>query len=105
MLLASAPAFACPVLEKGDPRVGSENGGSVAQVTLSFSGRVFPSKSEVAVTDARGARVDKGRPFGGDKTVAVKLKETLPPGKYKVAWNVFCDCGTFTPGDYSFEVK
>ena len=92
------------MLEKGDPKVGSTVSGASA-VTLTFSGVIFPDKSLLGVTDPDGHVVSVGKPYGDKKTIAVKLKSPLAPGKYKVTWNVLCDCGSMNPGDYRFTVR
>lgn len=99
-------ACACPILEKAYPRVGSVVEKSPGYVALTFSSTVFPESSTVDVTDAKGNKVSTGKPYGkgGDNAVFSKI-QPLSPGKYTVSWNVFCDCGSLTPGTYKFTVK
>ena len=106
MLLFNSSAIACPVITEAYPKVGSE-GPAPKYVSLEFTGKIYPEKSMVAVTDASGATVSTGAPYGkaeDDKFIATKVAD-LKPGKYKVKWNVLCDCGTMNPGDYKFTVE
>jgi methionine-rich copper-binding protein CopC len=105
---AATPAYACAVLEKADPKVGSEIKGRVTEVTLTFTGHIIADKSTLEVKDVAGNAVNIGHPYGpasqDNKTVSIKLK-SLPSGTYKVSWSVLCDCDSFTPGDYTFTVE
>jgi methionine-rich copper-binding protein CopC len=100
-------AAACPVLEHADPKVGSVVAQAPDQVTITFSSTIYPDKSTLEVADAGGATVSIGKAYGtpgSDTVITTKLRPSLPPGKYTVRWNVLCDCGSLTPGDYKFTV-
>ena len=105
-ILCAATASACPVLEHADPRVGSTVQSSPDHVTLAFSMKIIPASSTLDVTDAQGVKVSTGAPYGkeGDDTVIATHTRPLAPGKYNVTWNVLCDCGSLTPGHYTFTV-
>lgn len=107
IILFTTPALACPLLESATPKVGSEVSGDIGSVSLEFSSKIYPEKSTVSVTDGKGNAVNTGAPYGqagNDRFIATHVKP-LSPGKYKVKWNVFCDCGNLNPGDFKFTVK
>ncbi len=105
-LLYAGPAAACAVLEKASPRVGSTVSGPVNVVSLTFSMQVFPPSSSVDVLNERGHKMNVGTAFadGGKEMIATKVK-SLPPGTYKVHWNVLAACGSKEPGNYKFTVS
>jgi methionine-rich copper-binding protein CopC len=109
LLVFSSPSFACPVLHKAEPRVGSEIATAPDAVRIYFSQPVLPDESNLQVLNSSGQVVSHGKAYGenDDKIVAVKLGP-LPPGKYKVVWKVRCNCEddemTLIPGDYKFTV-
>ncbi len=105
--LVASPAWTCPVLERAEPRVGDEVKVAAKAVTLRFSGPVIVAQSELAVKDAHGKTVSTGKPYGSaakdNADIAIHIP-TLAPGDYTVDYNVFCDCGSYTPGSYGFTV-
>lgn len=101
---AAQAASACAMLDHADPRVGSVTDSSISRVSLTFTGKIFPEKSTLEVRDEAGEIMSTGKPSGSDTVLAVAVKP-LHPGKYKVRWNTFCDCGSFAPGSYPFTVK
>lgn len=105
-LLMNGTAQACAVLEKANPRVGSTVSGPLDDVHLRFSMQVFPADSTVAVLNANGQPMSFGKPFADptDNTTLAIAVRSLPPGRYKVAWNVFAACGSYEPGDFKFTV-
>jgi methionine-rich copper-binding protein CopC len=106
VFLTALPAYACAILEKANPRVGSEVSGPVGTVTLNFSMQVFPKDSTISVSDEAGHDMASGPAFAGaDDSVIVTKVKPLPPGKYKVHWNVLAACGSKEPGNYKFTVK
>ena len=106
IIFFAVPAQACVLLEHGNPKVGSEVS-NVTKVELEFSGKIYPEKSTVVVTDQDGKQVSTGKAYGksGDENFIATNVTPLAPGKYKVTWGVFCDCGMLNPGDYKFTVK
>jgi methionine-rich copper-binding protein CopC len=104
MCLLSAPTYACAMLDHAEPKVGSIITSSIDNVTLTFTGKIYPKQSTLEVTDAAGNIVSTGEAYGNDTTLSVQTKPLLP-GKYKVHWNTYCDCKSYTPGHYTFTVK
>ena len=80
---------------------------SPAAVRLVFSERVLASLSQVAVTDATGARFDRGASGVSADGLALRiaLAPTLPTGPYTVLWtSVSADDGHVLQGSYTFVV-
>jgi len=78
-----------------------------AAVRLVFSERVLASLSQVAVTDATGARFDRGASGVSADGLALRiaLAPTLPTGPYTVLWtSVSADDGHVLQGSYTFVV-
>lgn len=106
----AAPAFACPVLKKADPRVGSEVDTPPPQVSLHFSGPIDVTKSTLEIKDAEGRSVVTGALIGtGNPVDTIAAPVKLSHGKYKVLWHIHCNCedgmDSVYPGDYSFTVR
>lgn len=104
LLLLPGIAFACPILDHADPRVGSTVE-SADHVTLYFSGKVDGAKSTIRVADAAGHDRAKGAAYNIDENTYATATAPLAPGKYKVTWNADCGCGQPMPGTYRFTVK
>ncbi len=105
-LLMASPAFACGIMEKADPKVGSMVE-SADHVTLTFSQVIVPASSNIRIINAAGNVVMAVKPVGsdGDTVLTLKTSQPLAPGKYKVSWNVLWkDCGSISPGTYKFTV-
>lgn len=106
LVFTVAPAAkACAILETANPKVGAEVK-APSTVELKFSSKIYPEKSTLEVFDSAGNTVSTGKPYGktSDNTVIATAVKPLPPGKYKVKWNTWCDCESLTPGDYKFTV-
>ncbi|HTR18289.1 MAG TPA: copper homeostasis periplasmic binding protein CopC [Acetobacteraceae bacterium] len=107
-LIAAAPAaaFAHAYLSTATPAVGSVVHAAPAEVTISFSEGVEPRFSTIVVTDAAGARVDKGDVHlaGADTHLAVSLKP-LAAGTYTVTWHATSTDTHKTQGRFTFTVK
>lgn len=98
-----AGAHAHAMLSNSSPPVGGSVGSAPRQVSLSFTQSLEPSFSSVQVTDARGARVDLGKPQISGSTMTVGLK-ALSPGTYRVNWHVLSVDTHKTQGSFSFHV-
>ena len=85
--IASTAAFAHAFLDHAEPRVGSTVSTAPSEVVLVYNQKLEPAFSAVEVSDAKGARVDTGKPAISGSTMRVGLKQ-LPPGTYKVRWHV-----------------
>jgi len=106
--LAAAPAAseAHAFLDHASPAVGSSVPAAPAALTLWFTQDLEPAFSDVTVTDAAGARVDRGGatvPSGSPAELQVALKP-LPPGTYTVHWHVISVDTHPTEGTFTFDV-
>jgi methionine-rich copper-binding protein CopC len=106
LCLVSQAAFAHAFLDRASPPVGSEVTGSPASLSLTYSEPVEPLFSTVHVTNAKGQRVDSGKPTykGDERKLEVPLKP-LPPGVYSVEWHVTSVDTHKTQGHFTFTVK
>ena len=102
-LAAMTAAYAHAFLDHAEPRVGSTVPSAPKEVVLVFSQKVEAAFSSVEVSDANGARVDQGKPQISATTMRVGLKP-LPPGTYKVRWQVLSVDTHSTEGNFTFQV-
>ncbi|HEX4112933.1 MAG TPA: copper homeostasis periplasmic binding protein CopC [Stellaceae bacterium] len=104
-LLTAGTAGAHAFLDHARPAVGATVP-APREVSIWFTEEVEPAFSKIAVTDAAGARVDKSDTHSDQadaKVLHVSLK-SLPPGTYKVSWQVVSVDTHRTHGDFSFTV-
>ena len=102
-LAAATAAHAHAFLDHAAPRVGSTVPTAPKEVILTFSQKVEAAFSSVEVSDAKGARVDQGKPQVGATTMQIGLKP-LSPGTYHVRWKVMSVDTHTTEGNFSFQV-
>lgn len=109
MFLCSLPEAACghAFPDHADPRVGSTVTVSPDRVRIWFDGDLEPAFSTIMVHSADGKMVDKkdGRVNPSDATLLEVSVPRLPPGTYRVIWNVVARDGHRTMGDYTFTIK
>ena len=98
-ITAEAHAF----LDHAEPRVGSTVPAAPRELVLSYTQNMEPAFSSVEVSDANGARVDLGKPKISASTMRVGLKP-LPPGTYRVRWQVLSVDTHTTEGSFTFHV-
>jgi hypothetical protein len=104
LLLAAfgtAAARAHAFLDHASPLVGSTVATAPQEVALTFTQNLEAAFSSVQVTDAKGARVDQGKPQISGNTMRVGLKGT-GPGRYQVHWHVLSVDTHKTEGNFSF---
>ena len=93
--------------DHSDPKVGATVSGSQSYVRIWFDGALEPAFSTIIVQNAGGKKIDKGD--GHVNSADVMLLEaslpSLPPGIYRVLWNVVSRDGHRTTGDYIFVIK
>jgi methionine-rich copper-binding protein CopC len=99
----SATAHAHAFLDHASPLVGSTVATAPPEVALTFTQNVEAAFSSVQVTDAKGIRVDQGKPQISGNTMRVGLKAT-GPGRYQVHWHVLSVDTHKTEGNFSFTV-
>jgi len=103
-----------PVLSYGhafpdhsEPRVGSTISPAPIIVRIWFTAALESAFTTLIVQDAAGKKVSKGesRVNTADPALLEVGLLPLPPGTYKVIWNVAARDGHRTIGDYTFVVK
>jgi hypothetical protein len=102
-LTAISAANAHAFLDHAEPRVGSTTPTAPKEVALFFSQNLEPAFSTIEVSDANGARVDLGKPKVSATTMRVGVKP-LPPGTYRVRWQVLSVDTHTTEGNFTFQV-
>lgn len=107
LLLTVTPAWGHSFPDHSEPRVGWAVDTPPAQVRIWFDVPIEPIFSTIKVVDANGQQVDKqdGRVNPLDHTVLEVSLPTLPPGRYRVFWNVISIDTHRTEGDYPFTVR
>jgi len=102
-VMPSTGAQAHAFLDHAEPRVGSTVPTAPRELALFYTQNLEPAFSSVEVIDANGARVDLGKPRINAGVMRVGLKQ-LPPGTYKVRWQVLSVDTHTTEGTFSFRV-
>jgi copper resistance protein C len=103
VVMAAQAAYAHAFLDHAEPRVGSTVPSAPKEVALFFTQKLEAAFSSVEVSDANGARVDQGKPVISATTMRISLKP-LPPGTYRVRWQVLSVDTHTTEGNFSFQV-
>ena len=93
--------------DHSDPKVGSTVAVSPERVRIWFDGDLEPAFSTLVVRNSGGVTVDKKdtRVNPSDARLLEVSVPKLPPGIYKVIWNIVSRDGHRTNGDYTFTVK
>jgi methionine-rich copper-binding protein CopC len=102
-IMAGTAARAHAFLDHAEPRVGSTVPTAPRELVLSYNQNLEPAFSSVEVSDASGARVDLGKPRISASVMRVGLKQ-LPPGTYRVHWQVLSVDTHTSEGNFSFHV-
>ncbi|THD53441.1 MAG: copper resistance protein CopC [Bradyrhizobium sp.] len=102
-IMAGTAARAHAFLEHAEPRVGATVATAPRELVLSYNQNLEPAFSSVEVSDASGARVDLGKPRISASVMRVGLKQ-LPPGTYRVHWQVLSVDTHTSEGNFSFHV-
>ena len=103
VVAAATAARAHAFLDHAEPRVGSTVPAAPKEVVLTFSQKVEAAFSSVEVSDAKGTRVDEGKPAVSATTMRIRVKP-LPPGTYHVRWHVLSVDTHSTEGNFAFQV-
>ena len=93
--------------DHSDPKVGATIAASPDRVRIWFDSDLEPAFSSIMVHSAEGKMVDKrdGRVDPSDPTLLEVSVRKLPPGTYRVFWNVVARDTHRTMGDYTFTIK
>ena len=102
--LGTTAAYAHAFLDHASPLVGSTVAAAPREVALTFTQNLEAAFSSVEVTDAKGVRVDQGKPQISGNTMRVGLKAS-GPGRYQVHWHVLSVDTHKTEGNFSFTVS
>jgi methionine-rich copper-binding protein CopC len=100
-------AFAHAYPKTETPPANSTVQTAPSEVAIEFDDELEPKFSSIVVQDAKGTRVDDGKPHGAPddpKHLAVGVKP-LAAGTYKVIWRATDTDTHKTQGSYSFTVK
>ena len=101
--LAATAASAHALLDHASPLVGSTVRTPPHEVSLTFTQKLEPAFSSIAVFDSGGARVDQGKAQISANTMRIRLK-ALGPGSYRVRWHALSVDTHTTEGDFTFYV-
>jgi methionine-rich copper-binding protein CopC len=105
--LATHTAFAHAYPKTETPPANSTVATAPSEVAIEFDDELEPKFSSIVVQDAKGTRVDNGKPHGAPddaKHLAVGVK-LLAAGTYKVTWRTTDTDAHKTQGSYSFTVR
>ncbi|WDT82240.1 MAG: copper resistance protein CopC [Candidatus Manganitrophus sp.] len=92
---------------RSEPRVGSEVKEPPSQVKIWFDGDLEPAFSSLKVIGPDGKEVDAHDAKVDEKehnVLSVSVPK-LPPGKYRVKWEVVAMDTHRTEGDFTFTIK
>ncbi len=103
MAFGSVAAHAHAMLDHASPPVGSAVASAPRELSLTFTQNLEAGFSSVQVTDANGARVDRGKPQISGNTMRVGLK-SLTQGTYRVRWQALSVDTHKTEGSFTFRV-
>lgn len=103
-LTAVGPASAHSLLLGSSPAAGAV-GAAPARVRLTFNNRIEKALSRVRLVDERGGeRVLDIRTLDGHADTLAASLPSLPPGPYRVDWQVLSIDGHLVRGSFSFRV-
>ena len=104
-LALSGSALAHAHLDHASPKVGSTVSPAPQEVVLWFTEKLEAAFSSIEVRNDQGVAVQASKAsVTGDRTqLRVPLK-ALPPGTYKVIWQVMSVDTHRTQGDFTFRV-
>ena len=101
--LGTTAAHPHAFLDHASPLVGGTVATAPHELALTFTQNLEAAFSSVEVTDAKGVRVDQGKPQISGNTMRVGLKAS-GPGRYRVHWHVLSVDTHKTEGNFSFTV-
>ena len=93
--------------DHSDPKVGSTMTVPPAQVRIWFDSDLEPAFSTIMVQNANNEIVDKkdGRVDPSNTNLLQVSVPKLPPGVYRVIWDIAARDGHRTKGDFTFTIK
>ncbi|MEW6325788.1 MAG: copper resistance protein CopC [Nitrospirota bacterium] len=104
---SATPAWAHAFPERSQPRVGSTIDQPPPEVRIWFDGRLEPLFSTITVVDQQAHRVggEQGGVDADDATQLATPLPPLPPGVYRVRWDVIAVDGHRTEGNFTFTIR
>lgn len=104
---ATTEARAHAFLDHAVPAVGGTVTASPSEISAWFTEELEPAFSKIEVSDAAGARVDKGDSHidPSDATLLHVSLKPLQPGIYRVHWHVVSVDTHRTEGNFTFTVS
>jgi copper resistance protein C len=107
ILLLPFSAWGHAYPDHADPKVGSTVAVSPAAVRIWFDSELEPAFCTIMVHNADNFMVDKrdGHVDPHDPTLLEVSLPPLPPGVYRVIWNVVARDTHRTSGSYTFTIK
>ena len=105
-MLAPLPALAHAHLDHAMPAPNSVQAQAPKEVAIWFTEALEVKFSTIVVQDAKGAAVTAGpTALAADNTAQLKVPlKALPPGTYKVLWQVLSVDTHRSKGEFSFKV-
>ena len=93
--------------DHADPKVGSAINVSPTRIRIWFDSELEPAFSTIMVHNGNNEMVDKrdGHVDPNNATLLEVSVPPLPPGVYRVFWNVVARDTHRTKGDYTFTIK
>ncbi len=106
-VLAPVKATGHAYPDHADPKVGSTVSSPPDRVRIWFDSALEPAFSTIMVHNAKDEMVDKrdGRVDPSDPTLLEISLPPLPPGVYRVYWNVVARDTHRTSGSFVFTIK
>ncbi|MGC5287568.1 copper resistance CopC family protein [Micromonospora sp. DT231] len=104
LFIPAAPAWAHNSLTSSTPARDATLPSAPTEVTLEFMQRLDPTFTTIVLTDAAKRRITTGEPVVAGATSTVQVTDTLPNGKYTVAYRVVSADGHPVQGSYPFTV-
>ena len=103
LLALPSAAQAHATLDHASPLVGSTVAAAPREVSLWFTQGLDQASSRVEISDAAGARVDRGKPQISGNAMRVGVKP-LAPGTYRVYWTAVSADAHKSEGNFVFHV-
>jgi methionine-rich copper-binding protein CopC len=103
-LVMAAPAAAHSLLLESSPAAGSVVDAGPRQLALRFNNRIEKRLSRIRLVDDRGGAHDLAVATDGAADRLTAALPEVPPGRYRVEWQVLSTDGHVVTGRYTFTV-
>jgi copper resistance protein C len=105
LVLASPPAAAHSLLLDSSPAVNATVAAAPAELRLRFNNRIEKRLSRVRLVNDRGDARDLPVARDGAADSLTAPLAAIPPGRYRVEWQVLSTDGHVVSGRFAFTVK